>query len=192
MKYFKKQDLEFDIERLQNETNELLSQVDWKQWAGQGICMTQVPGDPSSVDDDKLKGLYYTKPDSTGEEVTRENSIDESKYTVFRKEFCGMYFEEIHSELSKRWTIGRMRLFLIEPRTCLSWHRDPEPRLNIAITTNYGSFLVIEDEQFIIPTDGSVWFTDTTNYHTSYNGGEENKISLITTCIGKHNVKTKL
>ena len=44
-----KQNLKFDIERLQNETNELLSQVDWKQWAGQGICMTQVPGDPSSA-----------------------------------------------------------------------------------------------------------------------------------------------
>ena len=185
MKYFKKQDLEFDIERLQNETNELLSQVDWKQWAGQGICMTQVPGDPSSVDDDKLKGLYYTKPDSTGEEVTRENSIDESKYTEFCKEYSGTYFEEIYKKLCKRWIIGRIRLLLLEPRTCLSWHRDPEPRLHMAVDTNPGAFLVIDDEQFNIPADGSVWFTDTTNYHTAYNGGEIDRIHLIMTYLGE-------
>ena len=36
--------------------------------------MTQIPGDPSSADGDKLRGVFYTKPDSTGKEVQREEN----------------------------------------------------------------------------------------------------------------------
>ena len=185
MKYFEKQDIEFDIKRLQKESDELLSRVPWNHHVVKGLCMNQIPGDPGSTAGWKLRGLYYTKPDYTGKEIIRERKVDESKYTEFCKEYSGTYFEEIHKELSERWIIGRMRLLLLEPRTCLSYHRDPEPRLHMAVDTNPGAFLVIDDEQFNIPADGSVWFTDTTNYHTAYNGGETNRIHLIMTYLGE-------
>ena len=189
MKYFKKQIIKFDIERLQRESKELLSREMWMHpkvpQLVKGVCMTQIPGDPSSATNRNLRGLYYTKPDSTGEEVTREDSIEESKYTEFCEKYKGTYFEEIHIELSERWIIGRMRLLLLEPRTCLSYHRDPEPRLHMAVDTNPGAFLVVDNEQFNIPADGSVWFTDTTTYHSAYNGGEENRVHLVMTCLGK-------
>ena len=34
---------------------------------------------------------------------------------------------------SKKYKLGRVRILLKEPRSTLSWHRDPEPRLHIPI-----------------------------------------------------------
>ena len=175
----------FDIKKLQSATNELFTQMSWKQHIVKGLCMTQIPGDPSSADGDKLRGVFYTKPDSTGKEVQRENKLDESKYTEFVKEFKGTYFEEVYNVLNQYYNIGRIRLLLLEPRNSLSWHRDPEPRLHIPIFTNPGAHLCINDKLKHLPADGRVWFTDTRKYHTVFNGGEENRIHLVATYLGK-------
>ncbi len=105
----------FDIEKLQQATNELFTKMSWKQHIVKGLCMTQIPGDPSSADGDKLRGVFYTKPDSTGKEVQREEAIDESQYTEFVEEFKGTYFEEVYNVLSKEYKLGRFRLLLLEP-----------------------------------------------------------------------------
>ena len=182
---FKKLEIKFDIQKLQLATNELFSQMSWQQHVVKGLCMTQIPGDPSSADGDKLRGVFYTKPDSTGEEVKREIAIDESHYTEFVEDFKGTYFEEVYNELSKKHKLGRVRLLLLEPRNSLSWHRDPEPRLHIPIFTNPGAHVVIDDRVKHLPADGGVWFTDTRNYHTVFNGGEENRIHLVATYLGE-------
>ena len=72
----------FNIDELQKATNELFTKMSWKQHIVKGLCMTQIPGDPSSADGDKLRGVFYTKPDSTGKEVQRENAIDESRFSL--------------------------------------------------------------------------------------------------------------
>jgi hypothetical protein len=182
---FLKLPISFDIKKLQSATNELFTKVAWKQYTVKGLCMTQIPGDPSSADGDKLRGLFWTKPDSTGKEVQRENDIDESHYTEFVEDFKGTYFEEVYNELSKHYKLGRVRLLLLEPRTSLSWHRDPEPRIHIPVFTNPGAHLVIADRLKHLPADGSIWFTDTRNYHTVFNGGEENRIHLVATYLGE-------
>ena len=185
MENFNKLPVEFDIDELQSATNELFSKMSWKQHIVKGLCMTQIPGDPSSADGDKLRGVFYTKPDSTGKEVKRENNIDESQYTEFVEDFKGTYFEEVYNKLSEKYILGRVRLLLIEPRTSLSWHRDPEPRIHIAVHTNPGAFLVVDEKLMNIPADGSAWFTDTRNYHGAFNGGEENRIHLVATYLGE-------
>jgi hypothetical protein len=40
--------------------------------------------------------------------------------------------------LSSKYKLGRVRILLKQPRSTLSWHRDPEPRLHIPIITNPG------------------------------------------------------
>ena len=105
--------------------------------------------------------------------------------TEFIKKFRGTYFEEIYNILSKKYIIGRFRLQQLEPRTSLSWHRDPEPRLHIPIITNPGAHLVIDNCLKHLPADGNVWFTDTREYHTVFNGGEENRIHLVATYLGE-------
>ena len=184
---FEKLDIKFDIQKLQLATNELFSQMSWQQHVVKGLCMTQIPGDPSSADGDKLRGVFYTKPDSSGEEVQREKAIDESHYTEFVEDFKGTYFEEVYNKLSKHYKLGRVRLLLLEPRNSLSWHRDPEPRLHIPIFTNPGAHVVVDDRVKHLPADGGVWFTDTRNYHTVFNGGEENRIHLVMTYLGEKN-----
>ena len=106
-----------------------------------------------------------------------------SAYTLQKNEHVRV--DVFYNKLSEKYILGRVRLLLIEPRTSLSWHRDPEPRLHIPIMTNPGAHLCIGDTLKHLPADGSVWFTDTRNYHTVFNGGEENRIHLVATYLGE-------
>jgi len=89
------------------------------------------------------------------------------------------YFKKVYDTLSKKFKLGRVRILLKEPRSTLSWHRDPEPRLHIPIITNPGSIMVIENVAKHLPADGSVWITNNTKYHNAFNGGEESRIHLV-------------
>jgi len=182
---FQKLDIKFDPKKLRQATNALFTKVSWRHHVVKGLCLTQIPGDPSSAYGEKLRGVFWTKPDFTGQEVQREEFVDESQYTEFVEKYKGTFFEEIYTVLSKKYKLGRVRLLLLEPRTSLSWHRDPEPRLHLPIITNQGAHLVIDDSLMHLPADGHVWFTDTRNYHTVFNGGEENRIHLVATYLGE-------
>jgi len=100
-------------------------------------------------------------------------------YTEFIKDFAHTYFKEVYEKLSSMFKLGRVRILLKEPRTTLSWHRDPEPRLHIPIITNQGCLQVIENVAKHLPADGSVWITNNTKYHNAFNGGEENRVHLV-------------
>ena len=180
---FQKQNINFDIDKLRNACNEVLKIKGFDTSLGiphfAGISLNQIPGDPDSIKGNKVRGVYWTKPDATGVEVTRDVKIDESKYTEFVKDYEHTYFKEVYEELTKKYKLGRVRLLLKEPRSTLSWHRDPEPRLHIPIITNPGSIMVIDNVAKHMPADGSVWITNNTKYHNAFNGGEENRIHLV-------------
>ena len=90
-----------------------------------------------------------------------------------------LYFEDVYRKLSEKFKLGRVRLLLKEPRSTLSWHRDPEPRLHIPIYTNPGAIMVVDSVAKHLPADGSVWITNNTKYHNAFNGGEENRVHLV-------------
>ena len=98
--------------------------------------------DPDSIKGHKARGVYWTKPDSSGKEVIRDVSIDEAAYSEFIEDYKNTYFKEVFDILSSKYKLGRVRILLKEPRSTLSWHRDPEPRLHIPIITNPGSIMV--------------------------------------------------
>ena len=179
---FQKQEIKFDIEKLQEAYHQI---VKIKKFEDAGvthfgaISLTQIPGDPDSIKGNKARGVYWTKPDSTGIEVSRDVKIDESKYSEFIKDFEHTYFKEVFDELKKHYKLGRVRLLLKEPRSTLSWHRDPEPRLHIPIITNPGCLMVIDNSAQHMPADGGVWVTNNVKYHNAFNGGEENRIHLV-------------
>ena len=75
--------------------------------------------------------------------------------------------------------LGRVRLLLKEPRSTLSWHKDPECRLHVPIITNQGCSMVIENVAKHLPADGKVWITNNTKYHNFFNGGEQSRIHLV-------------
>ena len=180
---FQKQELKFDINKLRSACDQVLIIKGFDTSLGiphfAGISLNQIPGNPDSIKGHKARGIYWTKPDETGKEIKRDVSIKEYKYTQFIEDFKNTYFRKVYNELSKSYKLGRVRLLLKEPRSTLSWHRDPEPRLHIPIYTNPGSIMVIESVAKHLPADGSVWVTNNTKYHNAFNGGEENRVHLV-------------
>ena len=180
---FQKQNISFDISELRNACDQVLKIKGFDTSLGiphfAGISLNQIPGKPESITGNNIRGVFWTKPDSSGKEVIRDSKIDESKYTKFLDEYKNTYFKEVYDKLSKKYKLGRVRLLLKEPRSTLSWHRDPEPRLHIPIITNPGCLMVIDNVAKHMPSDGSVWITNNTKYHNAFNGGEENRIHLV-------------
>ncbi len=180
---FQKQDIKFNINELQKAYKEILK---IKKFDGPkgisnfgAISLTQIPGDPESIKGHNARGVFWTKPDSSGKESVRDVMIDEAAYSEFIEEYKNTYFKEVFDVLSSKYKLGRVRILLKEPRTTLSWHRDPEPRLHIPIITNPGCQMVIDNVCKHLPADGSVWITNNTKYHNAFNGGEENRIHLV-------------
>jgi len=175
-------DLNFDIVKLRKDLEIVLKK---KKFETPGvsnfgaIALNQIPNDEESIKGNNIRGVYWTKPDETGKEVVRDVSIDESKYTQLVPEFKDTYFAEVYNTLQKKFKIGRVRILLKHPRTTLSWHRDPEPRLHIPIITNAGCKMVIESVAKHLPADGSVTITNNTKYHNFFNGGEKDRIHLV-------------
>ena len=180
---FQKQSIKFDILKLQEAYKQLIQTKKFDDGGGishfGAICLTRKPGDPESIKGQKARGLYLTKPDKSGKEVSRDIGINEAEYSEFISDYENTYFKEVFDVLSKKYKLGRVRILLKEPRSTLSWHRDPEPRLHIPIITNPGCLMVIDNVAKHMPADGSVWITNNTKYHNAFNGGEENRIHLV-------------
>ena len=180
---FQKQNIKFDILRLQEAYRQITTTKKFDDGGGishfGAICLTRKPGDPDSVKGSKARGIYWTKPDKTGAEVSRDININESEYSEFIPDYENTYFKEVFDVLSSKYKLGRVRILLKEPRSTLSWHRDPEPRLHIPIVTNPGCLMVIDNVAKHMPADGSVWITNNTKYHNAFNGGEENRVHLV-------------
>ena len=139
---FHKQDVTFDINRLKEACDQVLKVKGFDTSLGiphfASISLNQIPGDPDSIKGNNARGVYWTKPNSSGKEVSRDIKIDEIKYTEFVEDYKNTYFKEVYDLLKKKYKLGRVRLLLKEPRSTLSWNRDPETRLHITIYTNPG------------------------------------------------------
>ena len=174
--------LNFDINKLRQDLDKILKKMKY-QTLGitnfHAIPMNMIPGDENSINGHNVRGVYWTKPDETGKEVKRDKPIDEYKYTELIDDFKNTYFEEVYNILRKKFKLGRVRILLKEPRSTLSWHKDPECRLHIPIITNAGCSMVIENVAKHLPADGSVWITNNTKYHNFFNGGEQARVHLV-------------
>ena len=180
--FYRVQDLKFNISRLRTDLEKILEQ---KIFNSPGVThfgaipVNQIPNDKNSINGHNIRGKYWTIADDSGKEVARDIDIDESKYTQLVPDFEKTYFKEVYEKLKSRFKIGRVRLLLKEPRSTLSWHKDPECRLHVPIITNKGCSMVIENVAKHLPADGSVWITNNTKYHNFFNGGEQNRIHLV-------------
>ena len=174
--------LKFDIKKLRSDLEKILKQKNFNSLGIKSfgaIPVNQIPGDKSSIEGHNVRGTYWTIPDESGKEAMRDKPIDESKYTELLPEFKGTYFEHVFNTLRDNFKLGRVRILLKEPRSTLSWHRDPEPRLHVPIITNKGCRMVIEEVSKHMPADGTVTITNNTKYHNFFNGGEQDRIHLV-------------
>ena len=180
--FYEVPNLKFDIEKLRADLDKILEE---KKFNSPGVThfgaipLNQIPNDENSIKGNNIRGKYWTIADETGKEVSRDVEIEESKYTKLLPEFEKTYFKEVYETLSKKFKLGRVRLLLKEPRSTLSWHKDPECRLHVPIITNRGCSMVIENVAKHLPADGRVWITNNTKYHNFFNGGEQARIHLV-------------
>ena len=180
--FYQVTDLKFDISKLRKDLQIILNK---KKFNSLGVShfgaipLNQIPNDKNSVLGHNVRGKYWTIPDENGKEVSRDINIDEAKYTQLVPEFEKTYFKEVYETLNKKFKLGRVRLLLKEPRSTLSWHKDPEPRLHIPIITNLGCSMVIENVAKHLPADGHVTITNNKKYHNFFNGGEQARIHLV-------------
>ena len=81
---FQKQSIKFDISKLQEAYLQIVQTKKFDDGGGishfGAICLTRIPGDPDSVKGNKARGVYWTKPDKSGKEVSRDVKIDEAAY----------------------------------------------------------------------------------------------------------------
>ena len=183
--FYKVPDLKFDISMLKKDLNLVLENKNFNTLGIShfgAISLNQIPNDEDSIKGNNIRGKYWTIADETGKEVSRDIDIDESKYTQLVPEFNNTYFSKVYEVLSKRFKLGRVRLLMKEPRSTLSWHKDPECRLHIPIVTNHGCSMVIENVAKHLSADGHVWITNNTKYHNFFNGGEQARVHLVA-CI---------
>ena len=181
--FYQVPNLKFDIKKLRKDLDTLLKKKGFSSPKGVSnfgaISLNQIPNDKDSTKGHNVRGVYWTIADESGKEVKRDIPIDESKYTELLPEFKNTYFDEVYKTLSKKFKLGRVRLLLKEPRSTLSWHKDPEPRLHIPIITNLGCSMVIENVAKHLPADGHVTITNNTKYHNFFNGGEQSRVHLV-------------
>jgi hypothetical protein len=180
--FYEVPNLNFDISKLREDLNKILEN---KRFNSPGVThfgaipINQIPNDENSIKGHNIRGKYWTIADDSGKEVSRDIEIDESKYTQLIPEFEKTYFKEVYETLNNKFKLGRVRLLLKEPRSTLSWHKDPECRLHVPIITNKGCSMVIENVAKHLPADGKVWITNNTKYHNFFNGGEQARIHLV-------------
>ena len=180
--FYEVPNLKFDINRLRSDLENILKE---KKFNSPGVThfgaipLNQIPNDEDSIKGNNIRGKYWTIADETGKEVSRDIDIDESKYTKLVPEFEKTYFKEVYEALSQKFKLGRVRLLLKQPRSTLSWHKDPEPRLHIPIVTNKGCMMVIENVAKHMPADGTATITNNKKFHNFFNGGEQARVHLV-------------
>ena len=114
---FQKQNVKFDIDELQKAYKEILSikgftGVDGISNFG-AISLTQIPGDPDSIKGNKARGVFWTKPDSSGKEAMRDEMINESAYSEFIEDFPEMAQAAARRGAARAVFFQRVRAYLM-------------------------------------------------------------------------------
>jgi Aspartyl/Asparaginyl beta-hydroxylase len=74
--------------------------------------------------------------------------------------------------------VGRVRLLLLPPNTCYSFHHDAGWRLHIPLQTNANAFMVIHGRLWHLPA-GAAYLTNVEHHHTALNAGSTDRIHIV-------------
>jgi len=73
----------------------------------------------------------------------------------------------------------RVRLMVLKPKRCYTYHYDLTKRFHIPIKTNDKCFFIVDKKVMQFPADGNYYILDTTKNHTALNGSMEDRLHLI-------------
>lgn len=135
---------------------------------------------------DEEKGQYHSQrslqTDGTDDwdvSTGAKEGVEESIWNKLHPQLVGTWWEEFFASIPL--TLYRSRLMVIQPRTCYSIHTDRTPRVHIAIDTHPHARFVFVEPPIVkfIPPDGKLWWVDTTQEHTAFNGSLKPRIHFV-------------
>lgn len=106
-------------------------------------------------------------------------SSTEFEYCYTHPELTNSIFEEYINCLP--YQVFRTRIMILGPKSNYIPHKDPTPRLHIPLITNKETAFLFPDDNYMyqMNADGSVYWVDTTRYHTFVNWSNENRIHIV-------------
>ena len=126
----------------------------------------------------KLSFLRGQKAERILKKRPNDKRLLERDFNIVCPIFKDTIFEDLYEKLKQKHNIGRLRIMKMNPRNCLSWHRDTTPRLHIVLNSQEGNFMVIDDEIKHLP-QYTCWITDTTKNHTAFNSSKDMRIHIV-------------
>ena len=105
-----------------------------------------------------------------------DKDCTEKNFNIVHKNFKNTEFERIVNDFK----LVRSRIMLLQGKNCYSIHQDTSWRLHIPIETNTGCLFYFPDhkEHFHLE-EGKVYKVNTTEQHTFFNAGCDNRIHFI-------------
>ena len=107
----------------------------------------------------------------TGRVLNLPEKEIEFTYPIFDIPYINSIIEEHH--------LYRVRLMVLKPKRCYTYHYDLTKRFHIPIKTNDKCFFIVDKEVVQFPADGNYYILDTTKNHTALNGSMEDRLHLI-------------
>ena len=110
---------------------------------------------------------------------------DTSKFATPCKKLEGTYLQSAITLVEAIATIegvkiGRIRLMRLMPKTCLTFHQDPEEfRYHIPLETNPKCFFVVKDKACWMPDVGALYRFKTRDWHTAINASLEVRTHIV-------------
>lgn len=151
-------------------------------------CINTIPGEDDSpnfgrgsliLDWDKS---YYDNDKQEMVVPKRKKEYKEEHFCELVSVFKNTSFEDMYKYLSKRHLLGRVRIMISKPKTCLSWHKDFHRRIHYPMKTQEGCLMIIEDQVKYL--EQNQWYsTDTLYAHTAMNASQHDRIHLVATII---------
>jgi Aspartyl/Asparaginyl beta-hydroxylase len=169
---FHKIDLNFDIAKLQEELEHILTLTQWHSVENQ-ISLQYTQGEEDNA--------WYSGCGKLGEWRDKKwfPRFKEKDFNIINPALKGTYFEHVLNNMPFKPV--RTRIMNLEPKRCYSVHRDDTNRYHLALVTNYHARFIFtkEEKVYHIPADGNLYFVDTIKEHTAINGGNENRIHMV-------------
>lgn len=113
-----------------------------------------------------------------------DNPYGEEDFKYITNQFKDTTFEYLWKEASKRYNIGRARIFISNPGTCLTWHKDDTDRIHYPFKTLPGCIMAIEDQAKHLELNRWYYTKTKGRQHTAANASYETRMHLVFSVIG--------
>ena len=180
-KLIRKFDIGLDINKLQEDFNNLLPQIEEISWWGAEGATHQFQFAVQSKFGSNNPYHECCGPQPSLNKEDGSNPLNEGSFNIINDMFIGTCFEDVISKFPI--DVTRVRILKLKGKSCYRLHRDMTYKFHIPIITNPSNLFFFPEQhhRYVIhlPADGSVYYTDTSEPHTFLNGGTKDRYHIV-------------